>query len=133
MFFLTRHTVIHHKNEQMVKRRLTRRNQAVYPNLTGSACWHQPAEFETHMPFEKPRPLAHPSSPSFHISPAAGSESWHKGRISHKVAMGPSTRNDRSIFPRSEDTNRRGHTTSGVRTSTVASQARRTHHDKYVL
>jgi len=47
--------------------------------------------------------------------------------------MGPSTRNGRSIFPRSEGTNRSGHTTSGVRTSTVASYAGRTHHNQYVL
>jgi len=35
------------------------------PNLTGPACWHQPAELQTCMPQEKPRPPAHPSTPSF--------------------------------------------------------------------
>ena len=47
--------------------------------------------------------------------------------------MGPSKRNGRSIFPRSEGTNRSGHTTSGIRTSIVASLAGRTHHNQYVL
>jgi len=52
----------------MVERR--EETKQACPNLTGLACWHQPAELETRMPHERPRRLAHPSSPSFHTSPA---------------------------------------------------------------
>ena len=44
-----------------------------------------------------------------------------------------STSHGRSLFPRSEDTKRSGHITSGVRTSTVASRAGRTHNEQHVL
>ena len=52
----------------------TVRSLGPFSTMTGPACWHQPAELDTHMPHEKPRPPARPSSPSFHTSSALGTK-----------------------------------------------------------
>jgi hypothetical protein len=52
------------------------------PNLTGPACWHQPAELQTRMPQEKPRPPAHPSTPSFHTSSAPSTKGVFHTKLS---------------------------------------------------
>ena len=48
----------------------TQSNASAWYRRLGPACWHQLSELETRMPHEKPRPLMHPSSPSFHTLPA---------------------------------------------------------------
>jgi hypothetical protein len=45
------------------------------PSLPGPACWHELAELDKRMPHERPRQLAHPSSSSFHTSPAPNTNS----------------------------------------------------------
>jgi len=52
------------------------------PNLTGPACWHQPAELQTRMPQETPRPPAHPSTPSFHTSSAPSTKGVFHTKLS---------------------------------------------------
>jgi hypothetical protein len=79
------------------------------PSLPGPACWHELAELDKRMPHERPRQLAHPSSSSFHTSPAPNTNStfhtkWVTGAVARRrgTGGGACTQTTQPQLPRTE-------------------------------